>query len=63
MNTTERDLRRRLKKSIRKRTELNNRIIRAIKYIQPRFIVQGAYTSYEINDLLNEVVNILKGNK
>ena len=63
MNTTEQELRRRLKKSIRKRTELNDRIMRAINYIQPRFIAQGAYTSYEINDLLNEVVNILKGRK
>lgn len=34
MNNTERNLRRRLKKSIRKRTELNNRILKALNFIK-----------------------------
>jgi len=38
-----------------------SRIDKAIEYINPKFIAQGGLTSYEVNDLLNELLNILQG--
>ena len=34
---------------------------KAIKYIKSKYIAQGGLTSYEVNDLLNELENILTG--
>ena len=50
MNDTERDLRRRLKKSIRKRTELNNRVLEYQKEKQ------------ELIEDINNLINIINNN-
>lgn len=34
---------------------------KAIEYIKPKFIEQGGLTSYEVNDLLNDLLNKLQG--
>ena len=43
-------------KTIENRT---NRIVKAQKYIKTKYIAQGGLTSYEVNDLLNEILEIL----
>ena len=43
-------------KTIENRT---NRIVKAQKYIKTKYIAQGGLTSYEVNDLLNEFLEIL----
>lgn len=56
-----RDLRKRLNRALKKKQELNTRIMKAIKYINNRYICQGALTSYEVNDLLRDLSDILQG--
>lgn len=41
--------------------ELRTTINKAIEYIKPKFVEQGGFTSYEWNDLLNDLLEILKG--
>lgn len=43
----------------RDKAKLRNRIDKAIEYIKPNFIEQGGLTSYEVNDLLNDLLEIL----
>ncbi len=42
-------------------TNLQDRIDKAIEYMKPKFIEQGGLTSYEVNDLLNDLLSILQG--
>lgn len=41
--------------------ELLTKIDKAAEYINKKFVSQGGFTSYEWNDLLNELLLILKG--
>ena len=41
--------------------EFADRIDKAIEYIKQQFVEQGGFTSYEWNDLLNDLLEILKG--
>lgn len=41
--------------------ELLTKIDKATEYIKKKFVSQGGFTSYEWNDLLNELLLILKG--
>ena len=41
--------------------ELLTKIDKSIEYINKKFVSQGGFTSYEWNDLLSELLLILKG--
>ena len=41
--------------------DYKSRIDKAIEKIKSKYIAQGGLTSYEVNDLLNELENILTG--
>lgn len=40
-----------------------DRIDKGIEYINPRFSLQGDFTYYEWNDLLTDILSILRGEK
>lgn len=42
-------------------SELQQRIDKTFNLINSKFIFQGALTSYEVNDLLNEILECLIG--
>lgn len=39
--------------------QLKENIDKAIEYIKPKFVEQGGFTSYEWNDLINDLLEIL----